>query len=86
MAVIRAVYGLPAKCVGYIGLVWAEIRKNTDIFPITRKLRVVFLQSASFISVLSVFLFRACSNDFFKSLNIFSTEVSYFFHIHYPLS
>ena len=29
VAVIQAVYGLPAKCVGYMCLVWAERRNNT---------------------------------------------------------
>ena len=55
----RAAYGLHAKCVGYMGLVlvWAERRNNAHTLPITRQLWVVFLQSASFISVLSVFLF-----------------------------
>ena len=55
---IRAVYWLPAKCVGYMGHVWAERRNNANTLPITRQLWVVFLQSGSFISVLSVFPFR----------------------------
>ena len=59
MAVIRAVYGLPAKCVGYMGLVWADIRNDTHTLPITRQLWAIFQQSSSFMSVLSVFLFRA---------------------------
>ena len=29
VAVIRAVYGLSVKCVGYMGPVWAERRNNT---------------------------------------------------------
>ena len=43
MAVIRAVYGLPAKCAGYMGLVWAERRNNIHTLPITRQLLVCFL-------------------------------------------
>ena len=31
VAVIRAVYGLPAKYVGYMGLVWAELGNNSVI-------------------------------------------------------
>ena len=31
VAVMQAVYGLPAKCVGYIGLVLADRRKSTHI-------------------------------------------------------
>ena len=54
VAVIRAVYGLPAKCVGYMGLVWEERSNNTHTLPITRQLWVVSHQSGSFISVLSV--------------------------------
>ena len=50
----RAAYGLPAKCVEYMGLVWAEGRNNTHTLPMTRQLWVVFLQSCSTISVLSV--------------------------------
>ena len=53
-AVIRAVYGLPAKFVGYIGLLWAKEINNTHTLSITQQLWVVFLQSRSFISVLSV--------------------------------
>ena len=52
---IRAVYGLPAICLGYMR---AERRNNTHTQPITRQLRVAFLQADSVISVLSVFLFR----------------------------
>ena len=53
---IPSVYGLPAKCVGYMGLVWAERRNNTHKLPLTRQLWAVFLQSDSSISVLSLFL------------------------------
>ena len=54
---IHAVYGLPAKCVRYMGLVWAEGINNTHTLPITRQLWAVFLLSGSFISVLGVILF-----------------------------
>ena len=47
---MRAVYGLPARCVGYMGLVWAERKNNTHTLPITRQLWVVFLQAGSFMS------------------------------------
>ena len=56
---IQAVYVLPAKCAGYMGLVWAE-RNNShtgNTLPIIRQLWVIFLQLGSFIGVLSVFLF-----------------------------
>ena len=55
---IQAVYGLPAKCVGYMDFVWAERRNNTHTLSITRQFWVVFLQLGSFISVLSVVLLR----------------------------
>ena len=57
---IQAVYGLPAKCVGYMDLVLVE-RNNTHTLPITRQLWVIFLQSGSFICVLSKLMFRAYS-------------------------
>ena len=41
MAVIQAVYGMPVKCVGYMGFVWAEGRNNTHTLPITRESWVV---------------------------------------------
>ena len=47
VAMIRAVYGLPAKCVGYMGLVRAEERNNTHTLPVTLQLRVVFLRPCS---------------------------------------
>ena len=60
------VYGLLTKCVGYMGLVWAERRNNTThSLPITRQLWVDFVQSGSFISVLSVFLLRVYSHCLF---------------------
>ena len=37
LAVIRAVYGLPENCIGYMGLVWEERRNNTHTLPITRQ-------------------------------------------------
>ena len=43
VAVIRAVYRLPAKCIGYMGLVWADRRNNTHTLPITQQLWVVLL-------------------------------------------
>ena len=45
VAVIRAGYGLPAKCLGYMGLVWAEKKNNTHTPPITRQLCFFFLQT-----------------------------------------
>ena len=51
-----------AKCVGYMGLIWAGRRNNTHTQltqmtqPITRQLAVAFLQSGSFLSVFSVVL------------------------------
>ena len=47
-------YGLITKCVGYMGLAWADRRNNTHTLPITRQLWADCLQSGSFISVLSV--------------------------------
>ena len=59
VAVIRAVYRLPAKCVGYMGLVWAERRNNTThTLPIARQLWVVYLLSGS--SPVSVSFFYMC--------------------------
>ena len=58
---IQAVYGLPVKCVGYMGRVWVYRRNKTHTLPITRQLWVVFLQSENFISILSVFLFLSVS-------------------------
>ena len=58
VAVIRAGYRLPAKCVGYMGLVWADRRNNTHTLTIPRQLWAVFLQAGSFISVVSLVLFR----------------------------
>ena len=45
---IQAVYGLPAKRLGYMGLVWTERRNNTHTLPITRRLWVAFLQFSQF--------------------------------------
>ena len=55
---IQAVHGRPTKYVRDMGLVWAEKINNTHKLPITRQLWVVFLRVGSFMSVLSVFLFR----------------------------
>ena len=52
---IRAGYRLHVKCVGYVGIVWVERLNNSHTLPITQQLQVVFLQSGSFIRVLSVF-------------------------------
>ena len=38
VAVIRAIYGLAAKCGGDMGHVWVERRNNTHTLPITRQL------------------------------------------------
>ena len=35
---MQAGYGLPAKCVGDMGLVWAKRRNNTHTLPITLQL------------------------------------------------
>ena len=44
VAVIQAVYGLPAKCVGYMGHIWAARRNNsyTLTLPITRNCVLFF--------------------------------------------
>ena len=55
---MQAVYGLPAKSVGYMSFVWAERRYNTETLRIARQLWVIFLLSGSFISVFSVLLFK----------------------------
>ena len=67
---IWAVHRLPAKCVAYMGIVWADRRKNTHTQPITRHLWDVFIQSGSFMSVLSVFLLSvyACTKVCYSSL------------------
>ena len=52
---IQAVYELPAKYVGYIGLIWADRRNNTHLLPITRQSWVVFALSVRIIIVLSAF-------------------------------
>ena len=54
LIVIRAVYGLPAKCVEDMGFVWAERRNNTHNSAIMG----VFLQSSSLVIALSLSLFR----------------------------
>ena len=54
--VIRAGYRLPAKCVWYMGLVWAERRNITHtVYTITRQLKFVFLQSGSFLYALQAY-------------------------------
>ena len=40
------------------GLVWSERKNNCDTLLTTRQFWVIFLPSSSFISILSVFLFR----------------------------
>ena len=56
---IQAVYGLPVKQTGDMGLVWADRRNNTHALPITQQLWTVFLQAGSFMSVLSVAIYIA---------------------------
>ena len=37
---MRAVNWLPAKCVGYMGIVWADERNNAHTVPITRQVYI----------------------------------------------
>ena len=53
VSMMRAVYGLPAKFVRYMGFVWAGGRNNTNALPITWQSWIVFRQSCSFISVVT---------------------------------
>ena len=76
VAVIRAGYRLAPKCVGYMGLVWAE-RNNIHTLPITRQLWVVFLQSGSFISALRVFLL-SCRFKYVSLLHHFNLNITVF--------
>ena len=53
---MQTVYGLPTKCVGYMGLIWS-VRRNTNLtLPIIRKLWVVFHQFGNILSVKPIFV------------------------------
>ena len=53
---IQVVYGLPEKCVRYMGP--AERSNNiTHTLPIAQQIWAVFLQATSFISLSSIVLF-----------------------------
>ena len=67
---IRAIYGLPAKCVGYKSLLLAERRNNTHTLLVTQQLWVVFLQSGSSVSVSNVFLYKVYSCTLYEEVRI----------------